>query len=108
MFAIAPQTLNFHGTVFSFGADGDDVSKCLLKVDDHVFRFHRNGHLIEHTIVQPQTEEPPEALAERAREQAEAAAQAERELKTADDTTAADVAFDAPHQTPVPEITDGG
>lgn len=93
MFAIQPQTIDLDGVVMHFTNDGEDVSKCLLIIEDHVFRFHRHGQLIEHTHVDPPLE--PD-LAEREREQKEAAAQGERELKTADDTTADDLSTDAP------------
>jgi hypothetical protein len=99
MFAIAPQTVMVDGVPVVFGNEGDDVSKCLMKVGKHTLRFHRHGAFIEHLVEEPPAEDEPEdpaVLAEREREQMEADKANQHELKTADDTTAADLSNDAP------------
>lgn len=91
----------------SFSHPTEDVSKCQLTLttaDGHVHEavFNTQGGVVEQKftsaeeIAERQAEEDKinEERAERDREAARA--QSERELATADDTTAADVAWDAP------------
>lgn len=123
MFAIdTPQTIELFGLKpadgketpsegsITFQHETEDVSKCqmIVRIEDRVYTytFGTRGPIVETAYEDDETRE----AAEEARRQTEAdeehrheveqkrarAANA-RELRTADDTTAADVAFDAPH-----------
>ena len=98
---------DFHGTL-AFDHESSDVSKCRMVItrDDKVwtYTFNTHGLLVDSTYEDDESrkakadaeEKAAEALAaQRAKEQADAKASAAHELKTADDTTAADKAWDA-------------
>lgn len=123
MFAIdTPQTIELFGLKpadgketpsegsITFQHETEDVSKCqmIARIEDRVYTytFGTRGPIVETAYEDDETRQ----AAEEARRQTEAdeehrreveqehAADANaRELRTADDTTAADVAFDAPH-----------
>jgi hypothetical protein len=133
MFAIAvPSTITLtspgkvageveHYATLAFSHLGDDVSKCLLTVttaagDVHTALFDTQGGVREQrfdsaddlaAIVKAEDEADEER---RARDREVALEAKARELKTADDTTAKDVAWDAPHderpleQPPAPSV----
>lgn len=85
----------------------DDVSKCRVRLttadgDVHEATFNTQGGVVDRyyasadEIAERERARDAEAEAEREREQEVAHEQSERELKTADDTTAADLSNDAP------------
>jgi len=97
----APETY----ATLSFTHPTDDVSKCqltLITADGHMHEavFNTQGGVVEQRFTSKEeldeaNREDEEVIAEREREQEEAAKANEHELKTADDTTAADKAWDA-------------
>jgi len=102
-----------HYATLSFTHPTDDVSKCQLTLttaDGHVHEavFNTQGGVVEQRFTSKEdldeaNKEDEEVIAEREREQEEAAKANEHELKTADDTTAADKAWDADHPFGKPE-----
>lgn len=127
MFAIdTPQTIELFGLKpadgketpsegsITFQHETEDVSKCqmIVRIEDRVYTytFGTRGPIVETAYEDDETHQ----AAEEARRQTEAdeahrreveqehARDANaRELRTADDTTAADLAFDAPHSAQV-------
>lgn len=123
MFAIdTPQTIELFGLKpadgketpsegsITFQHETEDVSKCqmIVRIEDRVYTctFGTRGPIVETAYEDDETRQ----AAEEARRQTEADEEHRREveqehardanareLRTADDTTAADLAFDAPH-----------
>jgi hypothetical protein len=100
-----------HGTV-TFDHEGEDVSKCrmIITSNDRVwtYTFNTRGLLVDSAYeddatrkAKAEAEKKAEADAKAAREKEQAAAKesADHELKTKDDTTAADVSWDAKKDT---------
>jgi hypothetical protein len=94
----------------TFSHESDDVSRChlIVRVEDriHTFTFNTRGGLVETAYEDDRTREAAEKArkdalaleAKQRKEEQEAAKKArDNELSTADDTTADDVAWDAPH-----------
>lgn len=126
MFAIdTPQTIELFGLKpadgketpsegsITFQHETEDVSKCqmIVRIEDRVYTytFGTRGPIVETAYEDDETREAAEEACRQTEadeahrrevEQEHAHDANARELRTADDTTAADVAFDAPHDDP--------
>lgn len=124
MFAIAvPSTLTLTTPVadggdpvpfatLTFSHPTDDVSKCMVTIttadgDVHEATFNTNGQAVEQRFTSAQeiadAHKAQEAINEEraANDRAVAEEASKRELRTVDDTTEADVSWDAPHSTEI-------
>ena len=117
--ATPDDSAELHGTV-AFDHESSDVSKCRMVItrDDKVwtYTFNTHGLLVDNTYeddesrkakAEAEKKAAEDLKAQRAREQADAKASAAHELKTADDTTAADKAWDASVALPPPSTPPG-
>ena len=105
----APETY----ATLGFAHPTDDVSKCKMTLTTadgniHEALFDTNGGVREQTfasreeIEKRREAEETELAKQRERDEKVAHEQEQRELRTDADTTAADVAWDAPHETATP------